>query len=66
MAASIALAHCAEAFARVATDNIQIHGGVGFTWEHDAHLFLKRAKGSQYLLGGPSRHRELVACEMGL
>jgi alkylation response protein AidB-like acyl-CoA dehydrogenase len=66
MAASLALAHCSEVFARAAGDNVQIHGGVGFTWEHDAHLFLKRAKSSQYLLGGPSMHREVVAHLMGL
>jgi alkylation response protein AidB-like acyl-CoA dehydrogenase len=66
MAASMALAHCSEVFARAAGDNVQIHGGVGFTWEHDAHLFLKRAKSSQYLLGSPSRHREVVADLMGL
>jgi alkylation response protein AidB-like acyl-CoA dehydrogenase len=66
MAASLALAHCSEVFARAAGDNVQIHGGVGFTWEHDAHLFLKRAKSSQYLLGRPSLHRELVADLMGL
>lgn len=66
MAASLALAHCSEVFAQAAGDNVQIHGGVGFTWEHDAHLFLKRAKSSQYLLGGPSQHRETMAALMGL
>ncbi len=66
MAASLALSHCSEVFARAAGDNVQIHGGVGFTWEHDAHLYLKRAKSSEQLLGGPSGHREVVASLMGL
>jgi alkylation response protein AidB-like acyl-CoA dehydrogenase len=66
MAASLALAHCSEVFSRAASENIQIHGGIGFTWEHDAHLFLKRAKSSEYLLGSGSRHREAVAELMGL
>jgi alkylation response protein AidB-like acyl-CoA dehydrogenase len=66
MAASLALAHCSEVFSRAASENIQIHGGIGFTWEHDAHLFLKRAKSSEYLLGSVSRHREAVAELMGL
>jgi len=66
LAASMARSHCSEIFSKVATDNIQVHGGVGFTWEHDAHLYLKRAKSSEVLLGGVSRHRELVAQHMGL
>jgi alkylation response protein AidB-like acyl-CoA dehydrogenase len=53
-------------FSRAASENIQIHGGIGFTWEHDAHLFLKRAKSSEYLFGSASRHREIVADQMGL
>ena len=66
LAASMARSQCSEVFSKVATDNIQVHGGVGFTWEHDAHLYLKRAKSSEVLLGGVSRHRELVAHHMGL
>jgi alkylation response protein AidB-like acyl-CoA dehydrogenase len=66
LAASMARSHCSEIFSNVASDNIQVHGGVGFTWEHDAHLYLKRAKSSEVLLGGVSRHRELVAQHMGL
>jgi alkylation response protein AidB-like acyl-CoA dehydrogenase len=66
MAASLARSHCSEVFSRVASDTVQVHGGVGFTWEHDAHLYLKRAKGSEVLLGGVARHRELVAQQMGL
>jgi alkylation response protein AidB-like acyl-CoA dehydrogenase len=66
LAASMARSHCSEIFSKVASDNIQVHGGVGFTWEHDAHLYLKRARSSEVLLGGVSRHRELVAQYMGL
>ncbi len=63
---SLVRAHCSEAFSRVAEANIAVHGGIGFTWEHDAHLFLKRAKSSEALLGGPSAHRELLASAIGL
>ncbi|UIX29345.1 acyl-CoA dehydrogenase family protein [Streptomyces sp. GQFP] len=65
-AASLARAHCSEVFSRVASGNVQIHGGIGFTWEHDAHLYLKRAKSSEGLLGSPSEHRELLARSMNL
>ena len=66
VAAALAKSYCTEAFFRCAAENIQIHGGIGFTWEHDAHLFLKRARGSLVLLGGPSADRERVADTMGL
>jgi len=59
--ASLAKAYCSEAFANVATENIQIHGGVGFTWEHDAHLYYRRAKSTEQFLGSPSEHRDLLA-----
>jgi alkylation response protein AidB-like acyl-CoA dehydrogenase len=65
-AASLARAHCSEVFSRTASGNVQIHGGIGFTWEHDAHLYLKRAKSSEGLLGSPAEHRELVARAMNL
>jgi alkylation response protein AidB-like acyl-CoA dehydrogenase len=60
-AASIAQAYCSEAFFRTASENIQIHGGIGFTWEHDAHLYFRRAKSSEVLLGDPAYHRERLA-----
>jgi alkylation response protein AidB-like acyl-CoA dehydrogenase len=60
-AAAVAKAYCTEAFFRCAGESIQVHGGIGFTWEHDAHLFLRRARGSLALLGSPSRDRELIA-----
>ncbi|MHB8572807.1 MAG: acyl-CoA dehydrogenase family protein [Candidatus Dormibacteria bacterium] len=61
MAASMAKVYAGDAYARVAADAIQVHGGIGFTWEHDLHLYLKRAKSSQVTLGDANYHRELVA-----
>ncbi len=66
VAAALAQAFCSEAFTKVAADNIQIHGGIGFTWEHPAHLYFKRAKSSEVLLGTPSYHRELLAARLGI
>lgn len=54
----LAQAFCSDAFGKVAADNIQIHGGIGFTWEHPAHLYLRRARTDAQLLGDPSRYRE--------
>ncbi|MBO2457655.1 acyl-CoA dehydrogenase family protein [Actinomadura violacea] len=51
--AAMALAYCGDAFVHVATECIQIHGGIGFTWEHDAHLYFKRAHASRFLLAAP-------------
>jgi alkylation response protein AidB-like acyl-CoA dehydrogenase len=56
-AASLAKAFCADTYVRAAAENVQIHGGVGFTWEADPQLYLKRAKSSQLLLGTSDRHR---------
>jgi alkylation response protein AidB-like acyl-CoA dehydrogenase len=61
LVASLAKAYCSEAYFRAAADNIQIHGGIGFTWEHDAHLYYRRAKSSELMLGTPSEHREIAA-----
>jgi alkylation response protein AidB-like acyl-CoA dehydrogenase len=61
LASSIAKAFCSEAFTRVAANGIHVHGGIGFTWEHDMHLYLKRAKANEVFLGDPAHHRELVA-----
>ena len=66
LAASLAKAYCSDAYFQCAAENMQIHGGIGFTWEHDAHLYLKRAKSSETLLGDASHHRELVARRIGL
>jgi alkylation response protein AidB-like acyl-CoA dehydrogenase len=64
--ASLAKSYCSEAYFHAAAENIQIHGGIGFTWEHDAHLYFKRAKTSELFLGDPSYHRELLATRIGI
>lgn len=64
--ASLAKAYVSDAYFHAAAENIQIHGGIGFTWEHDAHLYFKRAKSSEVLLGDATYHRELVAQHIGL
>ncbi|MDQ1392028.1 MAG: hypothetical protein QOF30_1005, partial [Acidimicrobiaceae bacterium] len=64
--ASLAKAFCSEAYFKAAADNIQIHGGIGFTWDHPAHLYFKRAKSSELILGDPAYHRELVAQRIGI
>ena len=64
--ASLAKAYCSEAYFHAAAENIQIHGGIGFTWEHPAHLYFKRAKSSELLFGYPTYHRELLAQRIGL
>jgi len=64
--ASLAKAYASETFFHVAAENIQIHGGIGFTWEHDAHLYFKRAKSSELFLGDPAYHRERLATRIGL
>jgi alkylation response protein AidB-like acyl-CoA dehydrogenase len=64
--ASLAKSYCSEAYFHAAGENIQIHGGIGFTWEHDAHLYFKRAKSSELLFGDPAYHRELLAQRIGI
>ena len=64
--ASLAKSYCSEAYFHAAAETIQIHGGIGFTWEHPAHLYFKRAKSSELLLGDPSYHRELLAQRIGI
>ena len=60
-AACMAQAYASEACAHVAGEGIQIHGGLGYTWEQDLHLYYKRAKANEVALGDASQHRELVA-----
>ncbi|OBG61007.1 MULTISPECIES: acyl-CoA dehydrogenase family protein [unclassified Mycobacterium] len=60
-AASVAKMVCSEAFLHVALDNMRIHGGIGFTWEHDAHLFARRAKATQLIFGDPDYHAQRLA-----
>jgi alkylation response protein AidB-like acyl-CoA dehydrogenase len=64
--ASLAKAYCSEAYFHAAAENIQIHGGIGFTWEHPAHLYFKRAKSSELIFGDPTYHRELLATRIGI
>jgi alkylation response protein AidB-like acyl-CoA dehydrogenase len=61
VAASLAQAHCGQVAVRAAEECVQLHGGIGFTWEHPAHLYLKRAKSDAIALGTPARHREVLA-----
>ncbi len=65
-AASLAKAFCGDAFQRAATELIQIHGGIGFTWEHDAHLFYRRARVADVLLGDATYHRARLATLLAL
>ncbi len=58
--ASLAKACAAEAYMQTAIRTIQIHGGIGFTWDNDTHLWFKRAKSSEVFLGDPTYHRELM------
>ena len=66
VAAAIAKAYCSEAYFHVAAETIQVHGGIGFTWEHDAHLYFRRAKSSQLMLGDEHYHRERFAALTGI
>ncbi len=60
-AASVAKSYCSDAYFAVAGDALQLFGGVGFTWEYDVHLYFKRAKSSEQLLGNGTQHRERLA-----
>lgn len=60
-ASAIAKSEASEAFMRCAGESIQLHGGVGFTWEYDPHLYFKRARASEQMLGSPRWHRERLA-----
>ncbi len=61
LAAALAKAAASDAFRRVSADGIQLHGGIGFTWDHDLHLYFKRAKSSEFTFGDANWNRELVA-----
>jgi alkylation response protein AidB-like acyl-CoA dehydrogenase len=61
LAVSMAKACVSDAYRRVAGAGIQLHGGIGFTWEHDLHLYFKRAKSSEFTFGDATHHRERVA-----
>jgi alkylation response protein AidB-like acyl-CoA dehydrogenase len=66
VASPLAASVASEAFVWSAGETIQIHGGIGFTWEHDAHLYLKRAKSSSLLLGDPRYQRDLLGRALGI
>jgi len=66
VAASVAKSCCSDAFAAAAAETIQIHGGIGFTWEHPAHLYLRRAKSAELMFGDSPYHRELLAARLGI
>jgi alkylation response protein AidB-like acyl-CoA dehydrogenase len=66
IATAVAKSWCCDAFVHAAGTNIQVHGGIGFTWEHPAHLYLKRAKTNQLLLGDSRAQRVALAAAIGL
>jgi alkylation response protein AidB-like acyl-CoA dehydrogenase len=66
LAAALAKAAASDAFRRVSADGIQLHGGIGFTWDHDMHLYFKRAKSSEFTFGDANWNRELVAQAINL
>lgn len=61
LAAAVAKTAASDAYRRVSADGIQLHGGIGFTWDHDMHLYFKRAKSSEFTFGDATYNRELVA-----
>jgi alkylation response protein AidB-like acyl-CoA dehydrogenase len=61
LAVAVAAAYCSDAAVHATEEQVQLHGGIAMTWEHPAHLLLKRAKADQLALGGPERHRGVVA-----
>jgi alkylation response protein AidB-like acyl-CoA dehydrogenase len=66
VAVSMAKAYCGDTAVRAAEECVQLHGGIGFTWEHPAHLYLKRAKSGSVAFGPPDRHRAAVGRLAGL
>ena len=66
LAAAMAKAYTSDAYRTIAGEGIQIHGGIGFTWEHDMHIYFKRAKGSEFTFGDATYNRELVAQHINL
>lgn len=66
LAVAVAQAYCGPMAVRAAEEAVQLHGGIGMTWEHPAHLYLKRAKADEIALGTPGRHRATLAGLVGL
>ena len=65
-AAALAKTYCSETYLQVAADNIQVHGGMGYTWEHPAHLYYRRAKSTELLFGDPGFWRARLATHIGM
>jgi alkylation response protein AidB-like acyl-CoA dehydrogenase len=65
-AAAMAKAYCSEMYSQITADGIQVHGGIGFTWDHHMHFHFKRAKSAEVLLGDATWHRERTATLMPL
>ena len=65
-AARVAAAYCGEAFRAITVETVHVHGGTGFTWEHDAHLYYRRAWSARHLLGTPTDHHTAIADLVGL
>jgi len=65
-AAALAKAYCSRAYTEVAKRNIQIHGGIGITWDHDSHLYLKRAKTMELIAGSPAFHKRRLTELVGI
>ena len=66
VAAAVAHAVCSRGVHVRGQENIQVHGGIGFTWEHPAHLYFRRAKSSQLLFGGPAVYHERLLDRLGV
>jgi alkylation response protein AidB-like acyl-CoA dehydrogenase len=66
VAAAVAHICCSQAYVLAATENIQVHGGIGFTWEHPAHLYFRRAKSGELLFGGPAVYHERLLDRLGI
>jgi alkylation response protein AidB-like acyl-CoA dehydrogenase len=66
IAAAMAKSFCADAYVYCSGENIQVHGGIGFTWEHSAHLYYKRARTNQVLFGDPVQHRARLGDLLGV
>jgi alkylation response protein AidB-like acyl-CoA dehydrogenase len=66
VAAAAAHVCCSQAYMFAAAENIQVHGGIGFTWEHPAHLYFRRAKSAELLFGGPAVYHERLLDRLGI
>jgi alkylation response protein AidB-like acyl-CoA dehydrogenase len=66
LAARVAMAYTSRAYEQITTETIQVHGGIGFTWEHDAHLYYRRARSSALLFGHVDHHFATIATLVGL